>query len=59
LLSDGDKNITNVTNIEQNENLNLFSIKFGSDAISKSDKNKVDEYLKLDQILATTNPLNW
>ncbi|CAG8787506.1 39786_t:CDS:2 [Gigaspora margarita] len=59
LLSTRDKNITNITNIEQNENLNLFSIMFGSDAISKSDKNEVNKYLKLDQIPATTNLLNW
>ncbi|CAG8808661.1 15896_t:CDS:2 [Gigaspora margarita] len=42
-----------------NENLNLFSIMFGSDTILKSDKNEVDEYLKLDQMPATTNSLNW
>ncbi|CAG8853053.1 25285_t:CDS:1, partial [Gigaspora margarita] len=41
LLSAGDKNITNVMNVEQNENqISLFSIMFGSDAISKSDKNE-------------------
>ncbi|CAG8678406.1 40131_t:CDS:2 [Gigaspora margarita] len=54
------ENITSLVNIEQNENqMSLFSIMFGSDIILISNKNEVDEYLKVDQMPTTTNPLNW
>ncbi|CAG8846719.1 22974_t:CDS:2, partial [Gigaspora margarita] len=38
---------------------NPFSIMFGHDAILASDKNKINEYLKVDQMPTTTNLLNW
>ncbi|CAG8561038.1 18021_t:CDS:1, partial [Cetraspora pellucida] len=47
LLSIGNESIISLVNVEQNENqMSLFSIMFGSDVTSTSNKNKVDEYLK-------------
>ncbi|CAG8611779.1 9986_t:CDS:2, partial [Scutellospora calospora] len=47
LLSIRNESITNLVNVEKNNNqMSLFSIMFGSDIMSTSDKNEVDEYLK-------------
>ncbi|CAG8828165.1 1150_t:CDS:2, partial [Gigaspora margarita] len=47
LLSTENENINNLVNVDQNKNqTNLFSIMFGPDTISASDKNEVDKYLK-------------
>ncbi|CAG8832712.1 4137_t:CDS:2, partial [Gigaspora margarita] len=52
------ENITNLPNNEPNENqMQLFSIMFGPDITPV--KNEIDEYFKINQVPATTNPLNW
>lgn len=59
LLSNGNETINNLPNEDQNENhMKLFSIMFGSDEISIPN-NEVNEYLKINQVQTTMNPLNW
>ncbi|CAG8678248.1 14297_t:CDS:2 [Cetraspora pellucida] len=60
LLSIRNESITNLVNVEKNDNqMSLFLIMFGLDITSISDKNEVDEYFKVDQMPITTNLLNW
>ncbi|CAG8676821.1 36323_t:CDS:2, partial [Gigaspora margarita] len=52
------ENITDLPNNEPNKKqMQLFSIMFGSDITQV--KNEIDEYLTINQVTATTNPLNW
>ncbi|CAG8762145.1 2745_t:CDS:2, partial [Gigaspora rosea] len=52
--------VANLTTKKENKNqMKLFSIMFELDERSTLVKNEVDQYLKIDQVLTKTNPLNW
>ncbi|CAG8575553.1 12580_t:CDS:2 [Cetraspora pellucida] len=60
LLNTKNETVTNLQAEEQNESqMNLFSIMFRLDTTLTSHKNKIDKYLKIDQVPVATDPFNW